>query len=76
MSLTEEFGTENLYKSFTTIEVLGAYIWRSRFRALKLNSDGKTNFRLVMGIRNMIGATMAKFKEEMDALKLFQKKFY
>ena len=43
-----------MYESFTTIEVQGAYVWRLRFRALKLNSDGRTNFWLVMGIRKLL----------------------
>ncbi|XP_065880976.1 inactive tetrahydroanabasine acetyltransferase pauper allele-like [Euphorbia lathyris] len=43
--------SKNLKLSFTTIEALGAYIWRSRFRALKLNPDGKTSFFLATGIR-------------------------
>ena len=54
LSLIEECGSENLNEGFTTIEVLGAYVWRSRFRALKLNSDGKTLFSLTMGIRNLL----------------------
>ncbi|GMY10479.1 spermidine coumaroyl-CoA acyltransferase-like [Fagus crenata] len=54
MSLMEECGSENLNESFTTVEVLGAYVWRSRFRALKLNSDGKTQFCLTMGIRKRL----------------------
>ncbi|KAG7949354.1 hypothetical protein I3843_13G057800 [Carya illinoinensis] len=54
MSLQEECGTESLNQNFTTIEVLGAYVWRSRFRALELNSDGKTHFCLAMGIRKLL----------------------
>uniref|UniRef100_A0A2N9GK54 Uncharacterized protein n=1 Tax=Fagus sylvatica TaxID=28930 RepID=A0A2N9GK54_FAGSY len=54
-SLMEECGSEseNFNESFTTLEVLGAYVWRSRFRALKLNSDGKTMLCLTMGIRKL-----------------------
>ncbi|KAL5580595.1 hypothetical protein UlMin_013037 [Ulmus minor] len=40
--------------SFTTIEVLGAFIWRARFRALNLNKDGKTCFFLTTGIRKLL----------------------
>ncbi|KAI9160101.1 hypothetical protein LWI28_005109 [Acer negundo] len=36
---------------FTTFEVLTAYVWRSRFRALKLNPDAKTLICLAMNIR-------------------------
>ncbi|XP_015874709.3 spermidine coumaroyl-CoA acyltransferase [Ziziphus jujuba] len=39
-------------ESFTTVEVLGGFIWRARARALNLNPDGKTLFVLTMGIRN------------------------
>ncbi|WCJ34965.1 HXXXD-type acyl-transferase family protein [Euphorbia peplus] len=46
--------------SFTTIEALGAYIWRSRFRALKLNPDGKTSFFLATGIRNRLNPPLPK----------------
>jgi hypothetical protein len=38
-------------------EVLGAYVWRSRFRALKLNSDGKAVFSLAVGIRNRLNSS-------------------
>ncbi|KAH7542792.1 hypothetical protein FEM48_Zijuj02G0112500 [Ziziphus jujuba var. spinosa] len=38
-------------ESFTTVEVLGGFVWRARFRALKLNPDGKTLFCLTTGIR-------------------------
>ncbi|KAK1578940.1 hypothetical protein Q3G72_034358 [Acer saccharum] len=36
---------------FTTVEVLSAYVWRSRFRALKLNPDAKTMIGMAMNIR-------------------------
>ncbi|KAK1556063.1 hypothetical protein Q3G72_035317 [Acer saccharum] len=36
---------------FTTFEVLAAYVWRSRFRAMKLSPDAKTLICLVMNIR-------------------------
>ena len=54
MSLMQECGSETLKESFTTIEVLGAYVWRSRFRALKLNLDGKIMFWLIVEIRNIL----------------------
>lgn len=38
-------------ETFTTVEVLGGFVWRARFRALKLNPDGKTLFCLTTGIR-------------------------
>ncbi|MED6218951.1 hypothetical protein PIB30_031291 [Stylosanthes scabra] len=38
-------------ESFTSFEALGAYVWRSRTRALKLNSDGKTSLAIVVGLR-------------------------
>lgn len=38
----------------TTLEVLGAYIWRSRFRALKLDPNGRTAIRLAVGIRHIL----------------------
>ncbi|EEF44670.1 spermidine coumaroyl-CoA acyltransferase [Ricinus communis] len=50
-NLMKECGKEALKESFTTIEVLGAYIWRSRFRAFKMDPDEKTLFSLTMGIR-------------------------
>ncbi|PIN09235.1 Taxadien-5-alpha-ol O-acetyltransferase [Handroanthus impetiginosus] len=40
--------------TFTTVEVLTAYVWRSRFRALKQNPDGKTVLHLTVGIRNLV----------------------
>ncbi|KAA8549479.1 hypothetical protein F0562_001163 [Nyssa sinensis] len=50
---------ENL--SFTTLEVLGAYVWRSRAMALKLNPDGKTHFCLALarGDKKLIETTFA-----------------
>ncbi|KAJ4827659.1 hypothetical protein Tsubulata_040244 [Turnera subulata] len=47
-------GDETLKESFTTLEVLGAYIWRARFRAFELNPDGKTLFSLATGIRQRL----------------------
>lgn len=53
MSLLEELEkTEK--ENFTTVEILGAYVWRSRSRALQLSSDGKTMFCMAMGIRNVL----------------------
>ncbi|KAK3024363.1 hypothetical protein RJ639_043267 [Escallonia herrerae] len=55
-TLQREVGNEvpNESCSFTTLEILGAYVWRSRFRALKQNSNGKTAFCLAMGIRHLL----------------------
>ena len=53
MSLMQKCGSEILNESFT-IEALSAYVWRSRFRALKLNSDGKILFWLIVGIRKLL----------------------
>ncbi|KAM7501741.1 hypothetical protein LguiB_000645 [Lonicera macranthoides] len=39
---------------FTTVEALGAYVWRAKFRALEHNPNGKTFFHMAMGIRNLI----------------------
>lgn len=54
-SLTKEIENETLDESFsfTTIEALGAYVWRSRIRAFELNPDGKSIFHLAVGIRNI-----------------------
>ncbi|KAF2296874.1 hypothetical protein GH714_010726 [Hevea brasiliensis] len=52
LELRDENGVTK--ESFSTLEVLGAYIWRSRFRAFKLNPDGKTIFFLTMGIRQLL----------------------
>ncbi|KAB5512889.1 hypothetical protein DKX38_029917 [Salix brachista] len=56
MSLMKECGDHEgqMKGSFTTIEVLAAYIWRSRFRAFKLNPDGNTLLCLAMGIRHLL----------------------
>ncbi|WRX33953.1 hypothetical protein QQP08_026440 [Theobroma cacao] len=45
---------EHLTESLTTLEVLGAYVWRSRFRALKLDPNGKTMIHLAVGIRHLL----------------------
>lgn len=47
-------------ENFTTLEVLGAYVWRSRYRALKQNPDGKTLFCLAVGIRNLMNPPLSK----------------
>ncbi|KAK2654162.1 hypothetical protein Ddye_014018 [Dipteronia dyeriana] len=39
---------------FTTFEVLTAYVWRSRFRAMKLSPDAKTLICLAMNIRSLL----------------------
>ncbi|KAK1323589.1 hypothetical protein QJS10_CPA02g01226 [Acorus calamus] len=41
-------------ESLTTLEVLGAFVWRAKFRALEMNLDGNTHFSLAIGIRNVI----------------------
>ncbi|KAK7400528.1 hypothetical protein VNO78_11737 [Psophocarpus tetragonolobus] len=38
-------------KGFTTFEILSAYIWRARARALKLSYDGETVMTTVVGVR-------------------------
>ncbi|CAA7055629.1 unnamed protein product [Microthlaspi erraticum] len=43
-----------LKESFTTFEVLCAYIWKSTSRALKLNLDGLTVLNITVGIRNVL----------------------
>ncbi|XVF46150.1 hypothetical protein PTKIN_Ptkin03bG0003700 [Pterospermum kingtungense] len=45
--------TDETQDEVTTLEVLGAYIWRSRFRALKLDPNGTTAIRLAVGIRHL-----------------------
>ncbi|KAL2333043.1 hypothetical protein Fmac_014256 [Flemingia macrophylla] len=45
---------DDMKESFTTVEALGAYVWRSRARALKLNSDGKTMLCLTVGMRRIL----------------------
>ncbi|XP_021910078.1 spermidine coumaroyl-CoA acyltransferase [Carica papaya] len=44
---------QTIKESFTTLEVVGAYVWRSRLRALNLNPDGKTIFSVVVGLRRI-----------------------
>lgn len=40
--------------TITTVEALGAYVWRSKVRALKLNNDGRTLFCLAVGVRHLM----------------------
>lgn len=47
-------GGESLAEAFTTLEVLAAYVWRSRIRALKQNPDGNTILCLAVGIRKLM----------------------
>lgn len=48
------------FENFTTLEVLGAYVWRSRYRALKQSADGNTRLCLAMGIRNLMKPSLSK----------------
>ncbi|KAL8146371.1 tetrahydroanabasine acetyltransferase-like [Apium graveolens] len=50
MSLSRELEKTEM-ENFTTAEILGAYIWRSRARALQLSFNGKTIFCMTMGMR-------------------------
>ncbi|KAK7305493.1 hypothetical protein VNO77_43399 [Canavalia gladiata] len=52
MQLMKE--SENVKESFTTLETLGAYVWRSKAKALKLSPDGKTLFCLAVGVRHLL----------------------
>ncbi|XP_020216504.1 spermidine coumaroyl-CoA acyltransferase [Cajanus cajan] len=52
MELMKE--SDDVKESFTTVEALGAYVWRSRARALELNSDGKTLLCLTVGVRRIL----------------------
>ncbi|RHN67808.1 putative taxadien-5-alpha-ol O-acetyltransferase [Medicago truncatula] len=47
LSLMKESGNIR----FTTFESIAGYVWRSRARALKLNSNGETVLTIVAGIR-------------------------
>ncbi|KAF8087808.1 hypothetical protein N665_0566s0015 [Sinapis alba] len=40
--------------TLTTFEVIGAYLWKSRVKALSLNQDGVTSLGLAVGIRNTV----------------------
>ncbi|KAK1398398.1 spermidine coumaroyl-CoA acyltransferase-like [Heracleum sosnowskyi] len=50
MSLSRELGKIEI-ENFTTAEVLGAYVWRSRARALQLSPIGNIIFCMTMGLR-------------------------
>ncbi|KAK7273275.1 hypothetical protein RIF29_14324 [Crotalaria pallida] len=55
MRLMKESGNESMEeKSFTTFETLGAYIWRSRARALQLKNEGKTILSIAIGMRGRL----------------------
>ncbi|XP_027337490.1 spermidine coumaroyl-CoA acyltransferase-like [Abrus precatorius] len=52
MKLMKE--SDNVKESFTTLETLGAYVWRSKAKALELNTDGKTLLSLAVGVRHLL----------------------
>ncbi|KAK7387277.1 hypothetical protein VNO78_27952 [Psophocarpus tetragonolobus] len=52
MELMKE--SDDVKQSFTTVEALGAYVWRSRARALELSHDGKTMLCLTVGVRHLL----------------------
>ncbi|CAN7056041.1 hypothetical protein Bca4012_092997 [Brassica carinata] len=41
-------------EALTTFEVIGAYLWKSRVKALSLDRDGVTSLGLAVGIRNTV----------------------
>ena len=41
-------------EALTTFEVIGAYLWKSRVKALRLDRDGVTSLGLAVGIRNAV----------------------
>ncbi|XVF20399.1 hypothetical protein REPUB_Repub11eG0195100 [Reevesia pubescens] len=51
MSVMKESKDEFVKESVTSLEAIAAYVWRARFRALKLNSDGNTLLCMAVGIR-------------------------
>ncbi|OMO82956.1 Transferase [Corchorus capsularis] len=56
-SVLDGFGAAQVFRALTEIaskKALGAYIWRSKCRALKLDPNGKTVLRLVVGIRQFL----------------------
>ncbi|GMN23447.1 hypothetical protein TIFTF001_000133 [Ficus carica] len=58
LSITSE-GVKRLKEAsnnlnLTTIEVVGAFVWRARFRGLELNPEEKTCFYLITGIRKFL----------------------
>ncbi|MED6120558.1 hypothetical protein PIB30_021879 [Stylosanthes scabra] len=55
MELMKESSDDNNGKeSFTTLEALGAYVWRSKARAMELSSDGKTLLCIAVGVRHLL----------------------
>ena len=52
MKLMKE--SDSVKESFTTLETLGAYVWRSKARAMELSRDGKTLFCLAVGVRHLL----------------------
>ncbi|KAK7281023.1 hypothetical protein RIF29_08658 [Crotalaria pallida] len=51
LNLMKESVHETMEKSFTTFEALGAYVWRSRAKALKLSYEGSATLMTIVGIR-------------------------
>ncbi|CAF2114092.1 unnamed protein product [Brassica napus] len=49
-----DFSTETL----TTFEVIGAYLWKSRVKALSLDGDGVTSLGVAVGIRNAVNPAL------------------
>ncbi|XP_004506141.1 tetrahydroanabasine acetyltransferase-like [Cicer arietinum] len=60
MKLMKESGNNMMNESFTTLETLGAYVWRSKAKALKLNNDGSTLFCLAIGVRHLLDPPLPK----------------
>ncbi|GLU01522.1 hypothetical protein SLE2022_188280 [Rubroshorea leprosula] len=55
MSLMEEANQgHDTIERMTTFEILGAYVWRSRFRALKMDSNGNCCLHVAVGLRNLM----------------------
>lgn len=50
--LKEEMSSST--SNFTTFEILAAFVWRARLRALELNHDGKTCLYFATGLRKLI----------------------
>lgn len=46
--------------TITTLEALGGFVWRARIRALEMNSDGKVQFSLAIGMRNLLDPALNK----------------
>ncbi|OIV95193.1 hypothetical protein TanjilG_21583 [Lupinus angustifolius] len=53
MRLMKE-GDKSVKDSFTTLETLGAYVWRSKARASELSSEGQTLFSVAVGVRSLL----------------------